>query len=128
MIALADSVVDAIEAAGVNRVYKEGAVPASPGFPYCIVTVSFDRAAGYTLDATHGVGDYRVTTRSVGSNFDGAIDTDDRARYALLDQTFYAFDKSFGPGRLQVGSAVVRDPDGGSVITVTSTYLFASEE
>lgn len=128
MIALANAARDLIAAAPVTRVYKEGAVPATPGYPYCIVTVTFDRATAYTNDADHGVGDYRITTRSIGSNYDGAADTDARARSVLLDQRFTADGKSYGPGRLQVGSAVVRDPDGGSVITITSTYLFATEE
>jgi hypothetical protein len=128
MIALTNAAVAQIVAAPVARVYKEGAVPANPTFPYAVVAVTFDRAAGYTLDADHGVGDYRITTRSISTNFDGAIDTDARARGALLDKRIAANGKTYGPGRLQVGSAVVRDPDGGSVITVTSTYLFATNE
>ena len=128
MIALTNAAVAQIVAAPVARVYKEGLVPPTPTYPYVIVTATFDAATGYTLDADHGVGDYRITTRSVGSNYDGAVDTDARARGALLDQRITADGKTYGPGRLQVGSALVRDPDGGSVITVTSTYLFATEE
>jgi hypothetical protein len=128
VIALTNAAVAKVQAAPVTRVYKEGKVPASPAFPYAIVTVTFDRAAGYTLDADHGLGDYRITTRSISNDYDGAVDTDDRARHALLDQRITADGKTYGPGRMQVGSALVRDPDGGVVITVTSTYLFATEE
>lgn len=128
MIALTNAAVAKLTAAPILRVYKEGKVPASPAYPYCIVTATFDRATGYTLDANHGLGDYRITTRSVGTDHDGAVDTDARARAALLDQTLTADGKTYGPGRLQVGSALVRDPDGGAVLTVTSTYLFMCEE
>lgn len=128
MIALTNAAVAKLTAAPITRVYKEGKVPASPTYPYAIVTVTFDRATAYTNDADHGVGDYRITTRSVGADYDGAVDTDQRARGALLDQRITANSKSYGPGRMQVGAALVRDPDGGSVITVTSTYLFATEE
>lgn len=128
MIALTNAAVAQIVAAPIARVYKEGEVPPRPTFPYVVVAVTFDAATAYSLDADHGVGDYRITTRSVGSNYDGAIDTDARARGVLLDQRITVDGKTYGPGRVQVGSAVVRDPDGGSVITVTSTYLFATEE
>lgn len=128
MIALWNAAVAKVTAAAVNRVYKEGSVPPTPAMPYLTVAVTFDRAEGYTLDASHGIGDYRVTTKSVGKDADGAGDTDDRARAALLDQYLVANGKNYGPGRLQVGSALVRDPDGGAVISITSTYLFATEE
>lgn len=128
MIALTNAAVAKLTAAPITRVYKEGSVPASPLSPYLIVSATFDRAAAYTLDADHGVGDYRITTRSISTSYDGAVDTDARARTALLDQRFTVAGKTYGPGRLQVGSALVRDPDGGSVLTVTSTYLFATEE
>lgn len=128
MIALTNAAVAKLTAASIARVYKEGKVPASPAYPYAIVSGTFDRADAYTLDATHGVGDYRITTRAISSDYDGAVDTDDRARRALLDQRLTVDGKTYGPGRLQVGSALVRDPDGGIVLTVTSTYLFATEE
>lgn len=128
MIALTNAAVAKVQAAPVARVYKIGAVPATPVYPYATVVASFDAASAYTLDADHGVGVYRVTTQSVGSNLDGAVDVDAKARGALLDQRLTVDGKTYGPGQLQVGSAVVRDPDGGAVITVTSTYLFATEE
>lgn len=128
MIALTNATVAKIQAAPVSRVYKLGKVPASPAFPYATVTVTFDRATAYTNDASHGLGDYRVTTMAVGTDSDGAGDIDARARGVLLDAYLIADGKTYGPGRLQVGSALVRDPDGGALITITSTYLFATEE
>jgi hypothetical protein len=128
MIALANAAVAKVVAAPIARVYKLGGVPDSPTFPYVTLVASFDAAEAYTLDADHGVGDYRITTQSIGSNYDGAADCDEKARGALLDQRITAGGRSYGPGRLQVGGAVSRDPDGGAVITITSTYLFASEE
>lgn len=128
MKALSDAAVAKIQAAPVTRVYKIGDVPAKPGTPYLTVAVSYENAEAYTLDSTHGVDVARVTTQAVSSSYDGASETDDAARGALLDQYLTAGGKTYGPGRLQVGSALVRDPDGGAVITITSTYLFRSEE
>lgn len=127
MIALANAVVAKVDDV-VTRVYKIGGVPASPPMPYTTVAASFDAAESYTLDADHGVGVYRITTQSVSSTYDGAADVDAKARGVLLDQYVTADGRTYGPGELQVGSAVVRDPDGGSLITITSTYLFRSEE
>lgn len=128
MSAFSDAAVAQV-AADVTRVYKVGAVPASPTMPYQTVATSFDGAEAYSLHGRHGVGRYRVTTQSVAKTLDGATDLDDLARGRLLDQVITAAGgKEYGPGRMQVGAAVVRDPDGGSVITVTSTYLFATEE
>lgn len=127
MIALTDAAVTAL-GVSVARVYREGHVPTAPTYPYLTVSATYDQALGYTLDAAHGVGDYRVTTMAVSGTYDGAVDTDARARAVLLDHYLTGAGHTYGPGRLQVGSAVVRDPDGGQVITVTSTYLFACEE
>lgn len=127
MSAFADASLATVGAA-VTRVYKVGAVPATPTLPYQTVATSFDGAEAYNLLGVHGVGRYRVTTQSVAKTLDGATDLDDLARGRLLDQVVTAAGKEYGPGRMQVGAAVVRDPDAGSVITVTSTYLFATEE
>lgn len=120
----------AIAAAGatVLRVYKSDKVPATPVYPYMVLWTSFDQATTYRSDATHGVGVERVTTQSVGKSEDSATALDDLGRAAFLDQRLTAAGKEYGPGQMQVGAALVRDPDGGAVITVTSTYLFATEE
>lgn len=128
MTTLIAAAVDKVKAASVSRVYKVGEVPASPAYPYATVAATFDSALAYTIDGDHGVGDYRITTQSVGSVYDAAAAVDDLARGALLDQRVTVDGRSYGPGRMQVGAALVRDPDGGSVITITSTYLFATEE
>lgn len=128
MIALANAAVAKVVAASVTRAYKIGSVPATPTHPYQTLAASFDGAAAYTLNADHGIGIYRITTQSVSQTYDGASDLDTKARGVFLDQYITADGKTYGPGVLQVGSAVVRDPDGGSVITITSTYLFATEE
>ena len=128
MTTLIAAAVAKIEAAPVRRVYKVGEVPSQPAEPYLVASATFDNALAYTIDGDHGVGDYRITTQAVGSVYDAAAAVDDLARGALLDQRITVDGRIYGPGRLQVGAALVRDPDGGSVITITSTYLFATEE
>jgi len=125
--AFSDAAIAAVDDT-VLRVYKSDKVPATPTYPYMVLWTSFDGAEAYRSDATHGLGSYRVTTQAVGKSEDSATDLDGLARAALLDKRLAAGGKEYGPGRMQVGAALVRDPDGGAVITVTSTYLFATEE
>lgn len=127
MIAFANAVKTKVSGS-VTRVYKLGEVSAPPDYPYLTFAVSYDSAESYTLEARRGVGVYRVTTQAVSKTLDGAIQIDSGARSELLDERITAGSREYGPGELQVGAAVVRDPDGGAVITITSTYLFRSEE
>lgn len=124
MSAFSDAAKAQIAGGGIERVYKIGAVPSGATYPYITLACSFDGAEAYTLDADHGLGVRRLTTQAQSKTLDGAEDLDDKARAVLLDKRIGAF----GPGVMQVGGAVNRDPDDAGVITITSTYLFRSEE
>lgn len=108
------------------RVYKMNAVPPSPAYPYSVVSASGDMAGNYTLDAHHGTRDYRITVQSFGRDIDGALAYDAAAVGNLLDASLTVAGYDCGPIRLQVGSAVVRDPDDDGVVGVTSTFLFTT--
>ena len=115
-------------AAGVARVYRLGEVPAGGDrkYPYAVVAASFDQATTYTLEARHGVKVIRLTTQAFGRTVDAALDIDQRLRDAFLDERLPVAGWDCDPAVLQVGGAVVSDPDAGQVIGVTSTYLFTA--
>lgn len=108
------------------RIYKTNAVPASPTFPYSVVSVVGDQAGNYTLDARHSTRDYRITVQSFGRDVDGALAYDTAAIDRLLDESLTVAGFDCGPIRLQVGSAIVRDPDDNGVVGVTSSLLFTT--
>lgn len=110
----------------IDRVYLLNEVPAGAKYPYVVLSASTDLPTTYTLDAAHGVLMERVTTQSFGRTLTEALRLDALARSALLDRRLPLYLRDCGPGRMQVGAAVVRDPDTQGVIGVTSTYLFAT--
>lgn len=114
----------------VTRVYPVGGVldGTDRKYPYAVVSVSFDDATTYTLDARHSVQMYRLTTQAFSDEMDGALATDAKLRAAFLDQWLTAPGWECGPALLQVGGAIVREPEAGEVIGVTSTYLFTAKE
>lgn len=130
MIALLNAVLARIkDGRSSARVYKLGAVPASPTYPYTVVSLAGDMALNYTLDARHGTRNYRVALQSfsnTAAGLDGALDYDAKAVGALLDHALNVDGYDCGPMRLQVGSAVVRDPDAGGVVGVTSALIFTT--
>lgn len=128
MIGLNNAAVSRATAAGVNRAYLQGSVPANPVLPYAVLAVTFDGAETYTLDARHGVKRLRLTTQAFGKALADAVDTDARLRAAFLDERLPAAGWDCDPASLQVGGAIVRDPDAGQVVGITSTYLFTAEE
>ena len=123
MIDLNEAAVTQASAAGVSRVYLQGSVPDKPTLPYAVLSVSFDGAETYTLDARHGVKRLRLTTQAFGRALLDAVDTDARLRAAFLDERLPANGWDCDPASLQVGGAIVRDSDAGQVVGITSTYL-----
>lgn len=121
-----DAATDRVEAGGVDRLYPENGVPQNPPKPYQTIAVTPDRADAYTLDATHGMRLYRIVLRSVSSSQAGALDVDALATDALLDQRLEVAGYDCGPCRLELGSAIMRDPDDGGVLTVTTTLTFTA--
>lgn len=118
------AVADAQAVAGVARAYDEGSVPASPNTPYQTRSVSPDRAGGYTLDANHGYRMFRIVLRSFGKTLASALDMDTRAREELEDRRLEVDGWDCDPCRVELGSAVTRDPDAGGLLSVVTTYTF----
>lgn len=110
------------------RVYKTNAVPASPTYPYSVMSVSADQARTYTLDATHGTRDHRITLQSFGRTIDAALAYDEAAVDNLLDRRLTVAGYQCGPIRIELSAAVVRDPDDQGVVGVTSTLTFTTSK
>ena len=118
-----DDVLAAVQAGGVPRAYKPNEVPTNPAYPYSIVYVTRDLPGNYTLDGAHGTQDMRATVQSFDTDADGALDFDRMAVDALQDHAPAFAGYVTTPWRVQVGSAMVRDPDNQGVIGVTSSLL-----
>ena len=108
------------------RIYRPNAVPAVPGYPYSVVGVMGDQALAYSLDQTHGFRDWRVSVRSFGKTLDAAQAYDDAAVEALLDQRLVVPGYECGPVRLQVGAALIDDPDDNRVVGLSTALIFTA--
>lgn len=118
-----DVVVAAVTAGGVPRVYKPNEVPTNPAMPYTVVSVTRELPGNYALTGEHGTWGRRATLQSFDSDADGALDFDRLATDALQDNVPAFTGLDCTPWRVQVGSALVRDPDNLGVVGVTTTLL-----
>lgn len=124
MTTLLEAVGDATSV--IVRRYPTNDVPPSPGDPYLVYSVAGDRAEGYTLDSRHGFRFYRIILQSFSTKLAAALDIDAKATDSLLDRRLAAAGYDCGPCRLEVASAVVRDPDTTGVVGVTTTLTFTA--
>lgn len=115
--------------AGIRRAYEVNSVPPKPTYPYLVYSVTDDRPAGYTLDATHGFRFRRVTWQSFDKTLAGARLLDALAADALLDRRLDVDGYDCGPCTADQGGllgAVTRDSDNGGVVAVTSSLTFTA--
>lgn len=115
-----------VSAAGVTRLYNQNAVPASPAYPYQTIAVTPDRTDVYTLEATHSIRTYRIVLQSASRTIAGALDVDEIATLALLDKRLVVDGYDCTPCRIELGSAMNRDPDDNGVLVVTTTLTFTA--
>lgn len=116
-----DALQAALTAAGVARVYKFGAVPASPPFPYAVLS---DAPAAPEVRRLSGSGDPagRFTVQHFGRTADTVT--------AMAAQTFAAFDGKELPltdspvAWQEIATAPYRDPDTQGVLSVLHTYRY----
>jgi len=118
-----DVVLAAVVAGGVTRAYKPNEAPDNAPMPYSVVSVTRDLPGNYALTGAHGTETRRATVQSFDSDADGALDFDRMAVDALQDKVPAFSGFVCTPWRVQVGSALVRDPDNQGVIGVTTTLL-----
>lgn len=117
-----DALIARLSAAGVTRVYKFGAVPASPSYPYAVLSPALGAPVVRTLD---GSGDPmgRFTVQLFSRTADPLVDA--------AAKTFDAFDGvelSDLDGEpvawQELSTPPYRDPDTEGVLNITQTYRF----
>ena len=116
------ALVTRLQAAGITRLYRINTVPASPTYPYAVLTTTGETPQVRTLDGSGDLGD-RVTLQFF-SRTEGAVN-------ALADIAFGELDGKPLPevadspvGELQVTSGIFRDPDDYGVLARTDTYRY----
>jgi hypothetical protein len=114
--------------ASVARRYPTNSVPATPTYPYLVYSVAGDRGDGYTLDSRHGFRWYRIILQSFGKTLASALETDGAAVGDLLDERLTVTGFDTRPTRMEIASAIVRDPDNQGVVGVTTTLTFTAKE
>lgn len=117
-----DLLVARLVAGGVTRVYKFGAVPATPAYPYAVLSPALG-APDVRMLAGPGKPMGRFTVQLFGRSADTVTDT------AAL--TFAAFegvelsDLTGAPVAWQeISTPPYRDPDTSGVLNITHTYRF----
>lgn len=108
-----------LTAEGVERVYKFGAVPTSPPYPYAVLASSRMAADTRRLDGL-GTEPVRFTVQIFGRTADVVAGIADEALSAF-DGTFTNDDRQI---RAEVTTPPYRDPDNNGVLNVTHTYRF----
>lgn len=119
-----DSVVAMFDPA--ERTYAQGKVPASPTFPYRVLSVTGDRADSYLLSAQHGTRFYRIAMQVFGRTDAGVNDYDATGVAALLDNAPVVAGYKTTPCADLVTSGLFRDPDDLGVLGITSTLTFST--
>lgn len=105
----------------LERVYKLGDVPASPKYPYAVIDL--DTGRGGTNDRDGGGGTKRVWTAVVqihSRSLDGLLDYANAVDAVLYDRVLPIPDRPFS--RRDIASRVLRDPDDGTVLSLTHVY------
>ena len=122
MSAELDALIDRAEAVGISRVYKLGAVPDSPAYPYAVVGLGSPDAQGRTLDGSAWT-DRRFTVQMFGRTHDSVLDLALLADAAFEAQTLTEFDDSPLSWR-ELSTPPYRDPDDAGVLSILHTYRF----
>lgn len=107
------------------RTYKLNGVPEKPEYPYREVTVGWADAFAYTMAGGH-TGTHRAVVRSFSRTLDGALEFDQDARDQLDEVFLTAPGWECGALRLELASAINRDPDDHGVVTVTTSFTFTA--
>lgn len=128
MKAFNTAAVAAAEAAwNTAQVHKLGEVPANPTTPHLIVSVTSGDPGNYRA-RFHGSKSHSVVAQAVGRNFDEVAFAVEKADAAFEDEALVVagFDCTEAGGEDRVSSTVIRDPDGGGLLTCTVLYPFTA--
>ncbi|CAA9242617.1 MAG: hypothetical protein AVDCRST_MAG83-1721 [uncultured Arthrobacter sp.] len=117
-----DALISRLTTAGVVRVYKFGSVPASPSYPYAVVSPAYGAPTVRTLDGS-GKPIGRFTVQFFGRLIDGLVDAAAKAFVAFDGVELSELDGD--PVAWQeLSTPPYRDPDTAGVLDITHTYRF----
>lgn len=109
-----------------GQVHKLGEVPASPVTPYLVVSVGSGSGENYTLDEEDpGTRTHRLAAQAVGRD---AAEVEFAVEKADLAFIGVRLDASCTPCHPEASSPIIRDPDGGGLLTCTVTYTTSKEQ
>ena len=120
------AVAAAVAAWRVEQVHEVGKVPATPQMPYLVMSVSSGSVENYLLSADHGSRSYRIVAQAVGKTASEVAFAVEKVDEAYLDKSLTVAGFDCSPCRPEVSSPVIRDPDGGSLLSATVTYTFTA--
>lgn len=128
MRAFAAAALAAYEAAWTpERVHRAGEVPTPPPpGAYGVLSVSSGSAENYRACGAHGSRSYRIVVQAVGKDVDEVGFAVDKADAAFLDKRLTVAGYDTTPARPEVSSPIIRDPDGGVLLSATLTYTFTA--
>lgn len=109
-----------------DRVHEVGAVPASPPTPYGVVSVTSGAGTHYRVGAHGGSTSRRAVVQCVGKTAGEVAFAVEKAEAAYLGHRLAVAGHACTPMRSEVSSPVIRDPDGGALLTCTLTFTFSS--
>ncbi|HET6816885.1 MAG TPA: hypothetical protein VFH66_06625 [Mycobacteriales bacterium] len=108
------------------QVHAVGKVPDNPTTPYLVGSVSSGASVSPRLSGEHGGRPYRIVWQAVGRTLDEVTFAADKADAAFLDQALSVTGQDCTLCEPEVTSPVIRDPDGGALLTCTLTYTFTA--
>lgn len=119
-----DAAIAQLTAAGAQRVYPVGGVPASPVTPYWVVSVDSGTSVNYRVGSVATSSALRVVVQLFGKTFNEAAFAAEKADAAFLDKRLSGV--STTPCRREIATNVQRDPDGGALMYGLHTYTSTS--
>lgn len=116
-----DLLVTRMTTAGASRVYKVGAVPASPILPYIVLSLDTGTPLGTRVSGHSPSARRRLTVQMFGKSYDAVMAMAGFADEAFKDVTLSELTAApFSVRELQ--TQVMRDPDGEVLLYVLHTY------
>lgn len=118
-----DTLLARMTSAGALRVYKIGAVPASPATPYAVLSLDAGNLRGTRADGRSLTRARRLAVQVFGPSIDSVLHIAGLADAAFSDVVLTDIDGDPYSVR-EVASPVYRDPDGEGLLALTHTYRF----
>lgn len=118
-----DLMVARLTAAGALRAYKPNAVPASPAYPYMVVSLDTGQPANYSAAGTTTHLSRRISVQMIGKSWESVVDMARLADLAFREVPLTEFPTAPFSQR-ELATDVTRDPDDDGLLYALHTYNF----